>query len=151
MTMLPLEGRPTMSNSDDPAGWMWVQACEVIVKAERLQRQFFRPSASQRLLATWQPPADVFENESEIVVVVAMPGVPAERVRITREGGDLVVQGVRPHTPAGEAYRLRQLEIPYGAFERRIALPPGHFEIAPPELSQGCLTLRLRKTDVGPA
>jgi HSP20 family protein len=140
-----------MSKPDDPGGWMWVQACEVIVKAERLQRQFFRPSASQRVLATWQPPADVFESEAEIVIVVAMPGVPAERVQITRDAAELVVQGVRQHASDGAAYRLRQLEIPYGAFERRIALPPGHFEIGPPELAQGCLTLRLRKIDEGPA
>jgi HSP20 family molecular chaperone IbpA len=39
------------------------------------------------------------------------------------------------------------LEIPYGAFERRIPLPQGRLEIGPPELVQGCLTLRLRKID----
>ena len=136
-----------MSKQDDPTGWMWVHACEVIVKAERLQRQFFQPSASQRALAAWEPPADVFEDEREIVIVVAMPGVAAERVEVTHEPGALVVRGVRPLSPSGSGHRVRQLEIPYGAFERRIPLPRGRLEIGAPELAQGCLTLRLRKTD----
>jgi HSP20 family molecular chaperone IbpA len=136
-----------MSNQDDPTGWMWIHACEVIVKAERLQRQFFQPSASQRELAIWEPPVDVFEDEIEIVIVVAMPGVAAERVQVTHEPGTLVVRGARPLSLSGSGHRLRQLEIPYGAFERRIPLPQGRLEIGPPELAQGCLTLRLRKID----
>ena len=32
-----------MLKQDHPTGWMWIHACEVIVKAERLQRQFFQP------------------------------------------------------------------------------------------------------------
>jgi len=136
-----------MSNQDDPTGWMWIHACEVIVKAERLQRQFFQPSASQRELAIWEPPVDVFEDEGEIVIVVAMPGVAAERVQVTHEPGTLVVRGMRPLLLSGSRHRVRQLEIPYGAFERRIPLPQGRLEIGPPELVQGCLTLRLRKID----
>jgi HSP20 family molecular chaperone IbpA len=136
-----------MSNQDDPTGWMWIHACEVIVKAERLQRQFFQPSASQRSLAIWEPPVDVFEDEGEIVIVVAMPGVAAERVQVRREPGTLVVSGTRPLSLSGSRHRVRQLEIPYGAFERRIPLPPGRLEISPPELAEGCLTLRLRRID----
>ena len=138
-----------MSKLDDPTGWMWIHACEVIVKAERLQRQFFQPSASQDALATWEPPVDVFEDESEMVIVVAMPGVAAERVQVAHEPGVLVVRGVRPLLPSGPRHRVRQLEIPYGAFERRIRLPQGRFEIGAPQLAQGCLTLRLRKLDDG--
>ena len=136
-----------MSKQDDPTGWMWIHACEVIVKAERLQRQFFQPSASQRALAIWEPPVDVFEDDGEIVIVVAMPGVAPERVQVSHEPGTLVVRGVRPLSISGLRHRVRQLEIPYGAFERRIPLPQGRLEIGAPELAQGCLTLRLRKTD----
>jgi HSP20 family protein len=136
-----------MSKQDDPTGWMWIHACELIVKAERLQRQFFQPGASPRALALWEPPVDVFEDEGEIVIVVAMPGVAAERVQVTHEAGTLVVRGVRPLSLTGSRQRVRQLEIPYGAFERRIPLPPGRLEIGSPEMAQGCLRLRLRKID----
>ena len=40
---------------------------------------------------------------------------------------------------------VRQLEIPYGAFERRIALPAGRLEAGTPELVQGCLVVSLRR------
>ena len=123
---------------------MWAHACELLAEAERLQRQFFRLAVSSAP-AAWEPPADVFEDEREIVVVVAMPGVPAERLQILQEDGTLVVRGSR-HLPSEAArYRLRQLEIPYGAFERRLSLPAGNYEVGRPEFVQGCLVLRLRK------
>jgi len=75
-----------------------------------------------------------------------MPGVAAERVQVVHEAGTLVVRGTRPLPFEGARGRLRQLEIPYGAFERRIALPPGTFEVGRPELAQGCLVLRLCKS-----
>ena len=128
---------------------MWAQACELIAEAERLHRQFFRLAQVQNAPA-WEPPADVFEDEREIAVVVAMPGVSAERVQVTHDAGALVVRGTRPLPFEGARGRLRQLEIPYGAFERRIALPAGNFEVGRPELAQGCLLLRLRKLPPGP-
>lgn len=139
--------RDVMAIRFDADERMWSQACELIAEAERLHRQFFR-LAVDNAPATWQPPIDVFEDEREIVVVVAMPGVPAERVHVTHEAGVLVVRGTRPLPLEASRCRLRQLEIPYGAFERRIALPAGDFEIGRPELSQGCLLLRLRKLSV---
>jgi len=133
-----------MKNRPDPEDRMWSQAVELIAEAGRLHRQFFRLAAVESAPA-WEPPIDVFEDEREIVVVVAMPGVAAERVQVLHEAGVLVVRGTRPLPFEGARGRLRQLEIPYGAFERRIALPPGSFEVGRPELAQGCLMLRLRK------
>ena len=123
---------------------MWSRACELIAEAERLHRQFFRLAVDDTP-AAWEPPVDVLESDGEIVVVVAMPGVAPERVQIAHETGALVVRGTRPLPLDAARYRLRQLEIPYGAFARRIPLPSGSFEVGLPELSQGCLVLRLRK------
>jgi HSP20 family molecular chaperone IbpA len=122
-----------MATRHDADQRMWAQACELIAEAERLHRQFFR-LAVDSAPATWEPPIDVFEDEREIVVVVAMPGVAAERVQVVHRGRRA---GRARHAAAalrGARGRLRQLEIPYGAFERRIALPPGNFEVGRPEL-----------------
>jgi HSP20 family protein len=132
-----------MSSRIDPTDWMWAEACDFIDQAERLHRQFFRLTASERAL--WEPPVDVFENEHEIVIVVAMPGVPAERVQVIRERGALIVRGVRTLAFVGSRHRVLQLEIPHGAFERRIPLPQGKLDVGAPELIQGCLILRLSK------
>ena len=131
--------------SRNPTDWMWAQACELIEQAERMHRQFFRLTASERAQASWEPPADVFEDEHEIVIIVALPGVPAERVEVTRESGALVVRAESPLPFSGSRRAVRQLEIPYGYFERRIPLPEARLETGTRELLDGCLVLRLRK------
>ena len=74
-------------SSRNPNDWMWAQAMELLDQAERMHRQFFRLAASERTRAIWEPPADVFEDEREIVVIVALPGVPAHRIEVTMESG----------------------------------------------------------------
>jgi len=125
---------------------MWSQALDLIEEAERLHRRFFRLTGSARTQAMWEPPADVFEDEREIVIVVAMPGVAADRVQVVSEPGALIVRGARSLPFAGSRHAVRQLEIPYGVFERRIPLPDARLEVGAPELALGCLVLRLRKT-----
>jgi HSP20 family protein len=132
--------------SNKPTDWMWAQALEFMADAERMHRQFFRLAASPRAQAVWEPPADVFEDEREIVVVVALPGVPAERVEVSGEPGMLVVRAERPFAPGAAHGTVRQLEIPYGWFERRIALPGARIDAATRELSDGCLIVRLAKS-----
>jgi HSP20 family protein len=132
-------------SSRNPTSWMWAQACDLLDEAERMHRQFFRLTASERTQAVWEPPVDVFEDEREIIVIVALPGVPDERVEITLESGMLVIRADR-HIPfAGSRRAVRRLEIPYGYFERRIQLPDMRFEASTREFSDGCLMLRLRK------
>src|SRR5665213_4273292 len=84
-----------MANRSDPTGWMWAQACELIDEADRLHRHFFHLTTSQRTLAAWQPPVDVFEDERQVLVVVAMPGVAASGVEVILEASVLLVRGVR--------------------------------------------------------
>jgi HSP20 family molecular chaperone IbpA len=131
---------------DDPTARMWLHACELLEQAEGLQRQFFRLTGSQRNAAVWEPPVDVYEDAHEFVVVVAMPGVPAERMQVAQEGDALVVRGARPF-PVSARHAVRQLEIPYGVFERRITLPARRLELGTPEVVQGCLVLVLRKLE----
>jgi HSP20 family protein len=129
-----------------PKDWMWSQACEMIEQAERMQRQFFRLAASERAPVTWEPPVDVFEDEAEIVIVVALPGVSAERVEVASESGELVVRAERRLPYATSRCAVRRLEIPYGYFERRIRLPDARLESGTRELADGCLIIRLHKT-----
>lgn len=133
-------------SSRDPTSWMWAQACDLLDQAERMHRQFFRLAASGQTQAVWEPPVDVFEDEREIVVIIALPGVPAERVEVTTEPGTLVVRAERRVPFAGSGRAVRRLEIPYGYFERRIPLPEAGLEAGTSEFMDGCLILRLRKT-----
>ena len=96
--------------------------------------------------AVWEPPVDIFEDQFEVVIVVALPGVPADRVEVTTESGELVVRAESRLPFAGPRACVRRLEIPYGLFERRIRLPDAGLEAGTRELLDGCLILRLRKT-----
>ncbi len=129
----------------NPADVMWTRAVELLEQAERMHRQFFRLAASERARPTWEPPVDVLEDEEGIVIVVALPGVPADRVEVTYEPGTLVVRAERPLPFAGTRRAIRHLEIPYGTFERRIPLAHVQLDGGTRELADGCLILRLSK------
>lgn len=133
-----------MARERDAGGWTWAQACELMDEAERLHRQFFRPAAVPQARVVWEPPVDQFEDEREILLVVAMPGVSAERIQVVGEPGAIVVRGTRP-LPLVPGLSVRRLEIPYGTFERRIVLPSRGLALEPPEVEHGCVILRLRK------
>ena len=129
----------------DPTGWMWEEACEMLERAERMQRQFFQVRAEIRSGPTWEPPVDIVETDRELSIVVALPGVrPADMVVLV-EGGMLVVRGARalPSIPDGAA--IHRLEIPHGHFERRIVLQAGRLELARREVTDGCLLLGFTK------
>jgi HSP20 family molecular chaperone IbpA len=129
-----------------PTDWMWAEACALIDEAERMHRQFFRLTAAERMQPLWEPPADCFEDERNLVIVVALPGVTMERIDIAVESGALVVRAERAVPLVGAHFAVRQLEIPYGRFERRIALPNVRLDAeGTRELRDGCLIVRLRK------
>jgi HSP20 family molecular chaperone IbpA len=128
---------------NDPRAAMWAEACEMLEQVERLQRQFFRPSGAA-LRPAWEPPVDVFEDEDALRIVVALPGVRADDVRVVAENGTLTVVGER-RLPRESGGAIHRIEIPHGRFERRIALPQGRYDLVEHHLRDGCLNLQLRK------
>jgi HSP20 family molecular chaperone IbpA len=125
----------------DPKTLMWAEACALLDRAERLHRQFFEPALEGK--RRWEPPIDVFETERQLRIIVALPGVAPEAVQVHTDGGILTVAGSRP-LPARDANIVR-LEIPYGSFERRIALQLNRLRLAERELVNGCLVLTFVK------
>jgi HSP20 family molecular chaperone IbpA len=129
----------------DPTAWMWAEACHMLEQAERMHRQFFRPSRARGARAAWEPPVNVFEDEHSMKIVVALPGVTPECVEVLFDSSSMIVRA-SCEVPFGENARaIRRLEIPYGYFERRIQLPAMTFELVQRELLNGCLILNLRK------
>lgn len=123
---------------------MWAEACEALARAERLQREFFRPGPPS-VRPNWEPPVDIFETERELVILAALPGVAQPAVEISVADGIIIIAGERRTPPEQRAAVIHRLEIPQGRFERRVALPAGTYEIARRELRDGCLTLVLMK------
>lgn len=124
---------------------MWVRACDLIDRAERLHRQFFQPTAVPARDVCWEPPVDVIETDSELMISVALPGVDSDAVKVTVESGTVMVTGFRRTNTLPRDSRIHRLEIPYGRFERRITFPASSLELAQAEFANGCLMLKFNK------
>jgi HSP20 family molecular chaperone IbpA len=129
----------------NPHSWMWAEACEMLEQAQRLQRQFFRFGQSIESQPRWEPPVDLVATDSTVEINVALPGVPPENVRVRVEDGLLNVSAIRALPVNEQTVAVHQLEIPYGRFERRIALPQGRYELLEQACVNGCLVLRLAR------
>jgi HSP20 family protein len=128
----------------DQGIWMWEQAFDLLERADRLQRHFFRLGSDRLKGPSWEPPIDVMETERRLVIIVALPGIVPDQLEIVVGDSALSVVGEREvHLPVDAL--IHRLEIPYGRFERRINLPQGRFEIEERALEHGCLRLVLRK------
>jgi len=132
--------------SRDPRSWMWAEAVELLQNAERLQHQFFQ-LGKLRGAPCWEPPVDLYESGGELKLLVALPGVTPQKVEVVLAPGNMIiVRGERPLPAGSRRAAIHRLEIPYGHFERRIALPAGVFELIDQRLEYGCLVLELRRT-----
>lgn len=123
----------------------------MLVRADRLQRGFFKPRSSTSRLPTWEPPADVLETEDAVAVLVALPGVAPEKVEIYLDGGDIVVHGVRSFPNELNAAVIHRIELPQGRFERRVRLPPGRYASVGRSAVHGCILITLEKAGTSPS
>jgi HSP20 family molecular chaperone IbpA len=125
---------------------MLSEAIEQIARAERMHRQFFSlKGATEPQLSSWEPPIDVLETDDEILIFVALPGVDPEDVEAIITDGAIVVRGQRVLPEELQNALIHRLELPQGRFERRIALPAGHYAVSR-FAAKGCVVLRLAKS-----
>ena len=129
----------------DPRTLMWTTACEMIARAERLHRQFFRPIAAPMPEPSWEPPIDIVETDSDILITVALLGVDRDAMKVTVDADGVSVVGFRRPSAIPRGSRVHRLEIPYGKFERRIRVPAAQLQLDRSELANGCLTLKFSK------
>ena len=131
--------------ADFPNSWMWSEACETLARAERMNREFFRPARSRSRLPAWEPPIDVLETSNAVLVLVALPGVDPEQVEAAIDGSDLVVAGARVLPTELRTAVIHRLELPQGRFERRVRLPAGRYAAVRRAMVDGCLLITLEK------
>jgi HSP20 family molecular chaperone IbpA len=122
------------------------EALSMLDRAERLQRQFFTHA-----IDAWEPPVDVLETQTGLEMHVALPGVAADSITIALDPGGVSVSALRPFPCRESGAHLHRIEIPYGRFERRIALPLEDpympIELAARRFADGVLTLTFRKKE----
>ena len=125
--------------------WMWSEACEMLARAERLHRELFRPTPSRARMPAWEPPVDILETETEVLALVALPGVDAEAAQAAIEDGYLVITGTRVLPEQLRTAVIHRLELPQGRFYRRLRLPAGRYSNVGRSTVAGCLVISLQK------
>ena len=125
--------------------WMWSEACEMVARAERMHREFFRPIRTAARVPAWEPPVDVLETDREVLVFFALPGVDPDRVEAVIEDATLRVAGLRVLPPELQTATIHRLELPQGRFERRVRLPAGRYANVRRSMANGCLLITLEK------
>ena len=94
-------------------------------------------------LGDWLPSVDVFECRGTLTVVVEVPGLSPESLRVACSNGQLVVSGERRERRAGVAGFLC-MERAHGRFTRTILLAsPVDVPQAAAHLAGGLLTITL--------
>ncbi len=84
----------------------------------------------------WSPAVDVFEAHDRLVVVVEVPGLPADSLRVAFRERELVLSGERRVRRTSPGCTFLCLERPHGRFERAIPVE------APVDVARAKATLR---------
>jgi len=71
---------------------------------------------------TWQPAIDVYETDSEVVVLVELAGIKEAEIEVTVHNGVFTIRGERKDIKQGIKRTYSQMEILWGPFERDITL-----------------------------
>ena len=99
----------------------------------------------------WKPPTDVYETDTDFVVILELAQMKTEGVSITYQEGVLFIRGVRKAVPPSEQRRYHKMEINYGPFERKIAIPDNvDVEKLSAQYQMGFLEIRLPKIQTPP-
>jgi len=72
---------------------------------------------------TWQPAIDVYETDSEVVVLVELAGVKEDEIEVIVHNGVLTIRGDRKDIKQGIKRTYSRVEILWGVFERAVLLP----------------------------
>ncbi len=74
----------------------------------------------------WRPQIDAYRtgDPPQLTIVVELPGVDPDAVRIVVEDRTLIIAGERPR-PRIDGQSWLQMEIEYGPFQRAIMIPEG--------------------------
>lgn len=130
--------------SHDAMAWMLAAAVEKIHKADQIQRYFLTLGQGERP-PCWEPLVDMVASQTDLCLMVALPGVAADDIEVAVEGAAITVVGERRISCGPLTGEILRLELPYGRFERRIRLPYGNFRLVEMQLESGCLRLRLEQ------
>lgn len=114
-------------------------------QVDRLIQTLGRFSGKPETEPEWKPQIALWEGRNEVRIVIDLPGVEKDAVRVAVSRGILELTGKRPlSTTDDDSLKLRYAEHPYGTFRRTMPLPHGaKVEQLKAEMRAGVLELRI--------
>jgi len=118
----------------------------------RLLDEAFQPwpgtQSDNGALTGWVPPVDVLEDKDAVQIMVELPGVKADDVKISLEASVLTIRGEKRQTAEENTEHVHRYERSYGMFERSFTVPStvdaDHIQAS---YDLGVLTVRLPKVE----
>ena len=95
---------------------------------------------------SWSPPMDVFETETEFVVIMDIAGMVRRDIGVFTDGKILRIQGVREELAHIGKKQFHSMEIQVGPFQRLIRIPVAvESQSISTSYSNGFLEVRLKR------
>jgi len=118
-------------------------------RMEQAWRQVIGPPGAPRFCApVIEPAVDVYESDTEVVIVVEIAGISDQEVEMTVEGKTLLIRGERVPGPGRPGRLYYQMEICHGPFQRELLLPSDvNPDAARASYQQGLLEIVLPKVE----
>jgi HSP20 family protein len=108
----------------------------------------FSSEGMDLVTSAWVPPTDIFEDAEGLKIVVELPGLAPEEVKLTIEDQTLTIRGEKKQIAEEKTTRVHRYERSYGAFERSFTLPTTvDNERIAARFENGVLTVALPKAE----
>ncbi len=94
----------------------------------------------------WHPAADVYETETNIIIVVDIAGISVNDVNLVLKKENLILQGTRYEKANDQTRHYHKMEVAYGPFERVFRLPsPVKSDSIQAEYKDGLMVIKMDK------
>jgi HSP20 family protein len=111
------------------------------------QKVFGSPPGSNFCAPYMEPPVDVYQTDSHVVVVMEIAGIAGEEIELHVDRSTMVIRGERREQAAPRNRSYSQMEIAHGPFQREIMLPaPVNPDESQAVYKDGILQITLPKT-----
>jgi HSP20 family protein len=108
------------------------------------ERLMLLEHSERRAAGEWMPSVDVYESSGKLVIVVEVPGLAPEALRVVYSGQQVVISGERRSRRPGRGAAFLCVERPHGHFNRAVPIDTAvDASRAEARLAGGLLTISL--------
>lgn len=96
---------------------------DVQKRMDRIIRDLFSNRFLHMPGEPWSPPMDVYETETDLVIILELAGAVPEDLTLSFERGVLIIRGKRELSADLSHTKCHQMEIDSGSFQKQIYIP----------------------------